>query len=426
MRGIVNSVIKIIRDDHASVMKNFFSLTFLKGLEYLVPLILVPYLVRSLGLERYGIVQTAVSFMYIFLVVTNFGFNYSAAREISVYRNDKEKASQIAGAIVLLKSVLMCISFILMLVIAYSLPTLKVELGLVIITFGFIIGDVLFPVWLYQGFEKMYYLSRFQIIARIVLFIGVLSLVHKPDDYLIYPSIYYGTQIIMALATLVFSNHLLGISLKMPTSEILKEQFLLGIRPFLSSVAQVLYTQPRVFYVSLISTKLITGTFAIADKAAGVFQLFPVWLFVISALPKLSYQFEHENDECLKTLRMYQKWTLLYASISTPIVLLCAPWIIYAFSGQFNEDATLYFRLLCIETFILTINIFLIHYFPIAGKFGIFAKIYGINCVITLILFVILSQLFGVLGLIYGIITSSLLLLLLTMYYRNKEVNLTH
>ena len=107
MRGIVNSVTKIIRDDHASVMKNFFSLTFLKGLEYLVPLILVPYLVRSLGLERYGIVQTAVSFMYIFLVITNFGFNYSAAREISIYRNDKQKASQIAGAIVLLKSVLM-------------------------------------------------------------------------------------------------------------------------------------------------------------------------------------------------------------------------------------------------------------------------------------------------------------------------------
>lgn len=426
MRGIVNSVIKIIRDDHASVMKNFFSLTFLKGLEYLVPLILVPYLVRSLGLERYGIVQTAVSFMYIFLVVTNFGFNYSAAREISIYRNDKERASQIAGAIVLLKSILMCASFILMLLIAYSLPTLKAELGLIIITFGFIVGDVLFPVWLYQGYEKMYYLSRFQIIARIVLFIGVLSLVHKPDDYLLYPSIYYGTQIIMALATLLFSNRLLGISLQMPTIEILKEQFQLGIRPFLSSVAQVLYTQPRVFYVSLISTKLITGTFAIADKAAGVFQLFPVWLFVISALPKLSYQFEHENDECLKTLAMYQKWTLLYALISTPIVLITAPWIIYAFSGQFNEDATLYFRLLCIETFILTVNIFLIHYFPIAGKFGTFAKIYGITCLVTLILFVILSQLLGVLGVIYGIISSSLLLLILTLYYRNKELKLTH
>jgi PST family polysaccharide transporter len=211
MRGIVNSVIKIIRDDHASVMKNFFSLTFLKGLEYLVPLILVPYLVRSLGLERYGIVQTAVSFMYIFLVVTNFGFNYSAAREISIYRNDKEKASQIAGAIVLLKSVLMCASFIIMISIAYSLPTLKAELGLVIITFGFIVGDVLFPVWLYQGYEKMYYLSRFQIIARIVLFIGVLSLVHKPPVpiHLLWHTNHHGFSNIaffQSLARNIFTN----------------------------------------------------------------------------------------------------------------------------------------------------------------------------------------------------------------------------
>lgn len=422
MRSIVHSVIKVIRDDHASVMKNFFSLTFLKGLEYLVPLILVPYLVRTLGLERYGTVQTAVSFMYIFLVITNFGFNYSAAREISINRDNPEKASRIAGAIIALKSLLMCVSFIIMLFMAISLPSLNSELGLVIITFGFIIGDVLFPVWLYQGYEKMYYLSRFQIIARIILFIGVLSLVHEPEDYLLYPSLYYGTQVIMAISTLGFAHRLLGVKVRMPSLAIMKEQFRLGIRPFLSSVAQVLYTQPRVFYVSLISTKLITGTYAIADKAAGVFQLFPVWLFVISALPKLSYMFEHDREECLQTLRTYQQWTVIYALMSTPIIVLTAPWIIYVFSGEYNDQAAMYFRLLCIETFILTINIFLIHYFPIAGKFGVFAKIYGITCLITLGLFFFLSQAFGVLGLIWGIIASSLILLILTIYFRKKEI----
>lgn len=421
MRSIFNSVIKTVQEDHASVMKNFFSLTFLKGLEYLIPLILVPFLVRTLGLERYGVVQSAVSFMYIFLVITNFGFNYSAAREISIHREHSEKASTIAGAILLLKSILMFISFIIMILIAMSLPTLKSELGLIIITFGFIVGDVLFPVWLYQGYEKMYYLSRFQIIARIVLFIGVLTCIHTSDDYLLYPSIYYGTQVLMAIATLLFSKRLLGISVKMPTYTIMKEQFLLGIRPFMSSVAQVLYTQPRVFYVSLISTKLVTGTFAIADKAAGVFQLFPVWLFVISALPKLSYMFEHEQEQCIHTLRTYQRWTFIYALVSTPIAYLSAPWIIYAFSGEFNEQATLYFRLLCTETFILTINIFLIHYFPIAGKYGVFAKIYGITCIVTLLLFMIFSQVLGVMGIIYGIISSSVLVLLLTLYYRKKE-----
>ncbi|MEN9828651.1 MAG: hypothetical protein RJA11_1267, partial [Bacteroidota bacterium] len=111
MKTIFNSVITMLRNDHASVMKNFFSLTFLKGLEYLVPLILVPYLVRTLGLERYGIVQSAVSFMYIFYIITNFGFNYSAARQISVYRDNPDMSSKIAGAILVLKSILMFISF---------------------------------------------------------------------------------------------------------------------------------------------------------------------------------------------------------------------------------------------------------------------------------------------------------------------------
>lgn len=413
-----------LRVDHASVMKNFFSLTFLKGLEYLVPLFLVPYLVRSLGIERYGIVQSAVSFMYIFLVITNFGFNYSAARQISIHRNNYQRASQIAGAILLLKTALMLVSFMLMMIIAFSLPSLRSELGLIIITFGFIIGDVLFPVWLYQGYEKMYLLSRFQIVARLALFVGVLIAVKKPDDYLLYPSIYYGTQIIMALATLLMSNRLLGIGISKPTMEILKEELILGAKPFMSSLAQVLYTQPRVFYVSLIASKLMTGTFAIADKAAGVFQLFPVWLFVISALPRLSYMYEHDREQCLRVLATYQRWTSIYALITLPLALFCAPWIIYAFSGSFNEEATMFFRVLCLETFILTVNIFLIHYFPISGQFGTFAKIYGMTCIVTLILFIVLAHFMGVFGIVLSILLSAIFVLLLTLYHRSTEVSL--
>ncbi|MEY3688485.1 MAG: hypothetical protein RIT37_47 [Bacteroidota bacterium] len=421
MKTIFTSVITMLKNDHASVMKNFFSLTFLKGLEYLVPLFLVPYLVRTLGLERYGIVQSAVSFMYIFYILTNFGFNYSAARQISIYRDNPEMSSKIAGAILILKSLLMMLSFIIMLGLAMSIPSLQSELGLIILTFGFIVGDVLFPVWLYQGYEKMFYLSRFQIIARIVLFVCTIVLIKTPEDYLYYPMIYYGSQILMAISTLMFANRLLGVSIAVPTKDILVREYRLALKPFFSSIAQVLYTQPRLFYVSLIASPMMTGAFAIADKAAGVFQLFPAWLFVISALPRLSYMYEHEQEKCMKTLAMYQKWTCIYAFIMTPIALISAPWIIYAFSGQFHEEATFIFRILCVETLILTANIFLIHYFPISGNYDVFAKIYGITCIVTLTLFGLLMPIYGIYGLLGGIITSSIILLLITVYFRTKE-----
>jgi len=421
MKTIFTSVITMLKNDHASVMKNFFSLTFLKGLEYLVPLFLVPYLVRTLGLERYGIVQSAVSFMYIFYILTNFGFNYSAARQISIYRDNPEMSSKIAGAILILKSLLMMLSFIIMLGLAMSIPSLQSELGLIILTFGFIIGDVLFPVWLYQGYEKMFYLSRFQIIARIVLFVCTIILIKTPEDYLYYPMIYYGSQILMAISTLMLANRLLGVSIAVPTKDILVREYRLALKPFFSSIAQVLYTQPRLFYVSLIASPMMTGAFAIADKAAGVFQLFPAWLFVISALPRLSYMYEHEQEKCMKTLAMYQKWTCIYAFIMTPIALISAPWIIYAFSGQFHEEATFIFRILCVETLILTANIFLIHYFPISGNYDVFAKIYGITCIVTLTLFGLLMPIYGIYGLLGGIITSSIILLLITVYFRTKE-----
>jgi len=123
----------------------------------------------------------------------------------------------------------------------------------------------------------------------------------------------------------------------------------------------------------------------------------------------------------MKTLAMYQKWTCIYAFIMTPIVLNSAPWIIYAFSGQFHEEATFIFRILCVETLILTANIFLIHYFPISGNYDVFAKIYGITCIVTLTLFGLLMPIYGIYGLLGGIITSSIILLLITVYFRTKE-----
>ena len=414
MKTRVKSLVGFLRNEHGSVMKNFFSLSMLKGMEYLAPLILVPYLIRVLGIERYGVIQSVLSYIYIFLIITNYGFNYSAARQISIHRDNQKKSEKIAGAIIILKSMFMVLSFVLMIIGAFLFPNLRSELGLVLITFGFIIGDVLFPVWLFQGYEKMYFLSRFQIVARLSMFILTLLLIKSPADYILYPAIYYGTQIIMGITSLVLTPKLLGIRFAMPTLSIIKNELTLGLKPFVSSVAQVLYTQPRIFYLSLFADPLTTGTFAVADRASGVIQLFPVWLFVVSALPRLSYMYEQDPLECKKTITMYQRWTTIYILLLIPLILYFAPQIIYAFSGTYNESATWYFRLLCMETVLLTTNVFSIHYFAVSGKYNTFSKIYIVTCIVTLLAFSIILPIAGPQGLAFAIIGSAALLAILT------------
>ena len=76
---------------YKKIIHNFTSLSVLQAANYLFPLIILPYVVRILGPEKYGLVQFAAALNIYFLIICDYGFNLSGTRAVSVYRNDKEK-----------------------------------------------------------------------------------------------------------------------------------------------------------------------------------------------------------------------------------------------------------------------------------------------------------------------------------------------
>ena len=75
------SKIKVLFNNNKIVIENYFFMTFLQVLNSLFYLIIYPYLIRTLGVENYGLYVFATSISMYFVTFVAFGFEMPAMNQ---------------------------------------------------------------------------------------------------------------------------------------------------------------------------------------------------------------------------------------------------------------------------------------------------------------------------------------------------------
>jgi len=337
---------------------NFLSLSILQALNYILPLITLPYLVRVLGPEKYGLISFAQAFIGYFIMITDYGFGLSATREVSIYRDDKEKVSEIFSSVMTVKILLGILSFVVLGLVLLSVPKFGQDWLIYIFTFGMVIGNILFPVWFFQGVEKMKWITILNIVARGIFTVCIFIFVHKESDYLNVAIINSLGSLVAGIISLIVIFKNFKVKFVFPKIESIKHQLKEGWHIFISNIATSLYTTSNTFILGLFTNNTIVGYYSGAEKIIKAVEglISPISQTIYPYLSKLVSESKEKALVFLQKLTKFIGGTTFLVSL---LIFILSPLIVKIILGDQYQQSILPLRILSFIPFIIALsNIF--------------------------------------------------------------------
>ncbi len=239
----------VTHQERKIVLGNFISLTTLQGISYILPLVVLPYLIRVIGIEKFGLIAFAQALVQYFMILTDYGFSLSATRTIALIGEHKKRVSALFSSVMTVKLIFAAISFFALCAIIYLVPRFSDDWRIYLLSFGSVIGNTLFPVWFFQGKEKMSYIAVVNALTGITYAICIFMFIRGPEDYLLVPlfgSLLSITSGILGLY-IAFKRFRLEFIVQKYTD--IKKELQTGWDIFISILAVNAYTPSRVFAV---------------------------------------------------------------------------------------------------------------------------------------------------------------------------------
>ncbi|WP_313600170.1 oligosaccharide flippase family protein [Epilithonimonas vandammei] len=410
--------------EYKQVILNFINLAFVQAANLLLPLITIPYVIRTVGFENFGLVAFATSIVNYFSVFINYGFNLTATKAVSQNRNDSHYLNKLFCTVTYSKVLLSFTSILIFLVLSILIVSIKNNFYVYLYLLLSIIFTNLSPDWFFQGIQQLKFLTYLNLSLKIISTILTFFLIKVTSDY------YYLAIIPFINSVFLFAISHLYIQIKhkfrylrVDLSSIFKELYQSRFI-FLSQVKITFFNNFNTVVLGFLTDNKIVGIFSSADKIIKVFSSIQVPI-VTALFPHIAMKIKNSRETVfyeLKKIAIYG--SVLYGAILI-ILFILAPWISQIMFGAEVDQIALLIRIMSfIPLFIFINNLFGTQYLLNTGL----EKKFLINLIIAALLNVViifpLTYYFKAIGTSFSIFITELFVLI-SMYNSAKKVNAT-
>lgn len=318
---------------------NIIALAVVQAGNLLVPMLALPYLARVLGAESYGQVVWVQTIMLFGTIWIDFGFGWSATRAISTHRNNPSYVAHLFADTWAVQWILAVLFAAVTLFSVYVVADDGLIPHLYFLGLGIVFGQVLLPMWLFQGLEALREIAVIQLLGKLVTLPLVFYWVTDARDVLGAMMFFSTSALLTGVASLAWIHHRQLVRLVKPEFGGMQRALHSGAMLFSSRALISLYTTLVPIAVGYWAGATQLGYFNLADKLRTVVQalLAPVSQ---ALFPRMSWLFQNDASSAYDLAWKFGGGLTVVSGLAGLILFVWAdPFMILLGGADFSHGA---------------------------------------------------------------------------------------
>lgn len=405
------------------MIKNVFLSLGINFINFLFPVILIPYYIHVFGITNYGLIAIALSLINYISVINDYSWNILGPVQVGKLGTNTKAISNYVSTVINTKLLLSILSFSILLGFVQLYPDISNKHLLLASIFVMLFSRTQNAHWIFIGLNDVFAYFVINTIFKVSAFVSILLFVKDKNAFQILFFIlgFFDSLIFISSYTYLFLKK--KFKYNFSSFDEIRSELRFGFKMFLTNLTICSILNSGTLILGLLYNSKVVGIYSVAEKVIMLGKHCVGVLFQ-GVFPKICKLGVSNLPELNKNLRLIFKSYLVLFSIGTVILIAFAPQIIRVLSNSNVIESSKYLMMFAPIPLIASLNQSAYMSLVIHEKKNIYFLGYFLALIINIILSFVLSFLFEVKGMIVTLIITELFITLFLNYYVYKDKNL--
>lgn len=387
---------------------------------WLIPLLTTPYLIKVVGIEKFGLISFALTFYIYLFTIVDYGFNISATRDIAVNKNDKVFLSKYVANIFAARLILCLVCLLILVICVTFVPKFHNNAYVFFLGFSIVIGRTFFPNWFFQGIEEIRVIALLNFVTQIIFLFFLITFIDTKEEYL-YVIFLQGIGSIFSsfIAIIIMYRR---IDFYIPSRYELKKVFKEGVYSFITTASIVGYTRVNIILLAFLTNDTVTGYYSAIERIFFFLRQI-IGTVVATIYPRVCYLTTVSHDKVREFFKSIYLYFIILIIVTALTLFFMANFICLHFIGNNYSFCVDVIRILAMSLIIIIFNTAYHTLMTAYGLNKLNAKVYLIAFFLNIFVNFFLVKFFGIYGSAFGVIIIESFITITFMYLMEKKYN---